>query len=147
MTAITFNRYETPWLPIALQEFGTHEIAGIKNNPRIVEYHDKTSLSANDDETAWCASFLTWSLEQAGYKSTKSAWARSYLSYGIKLDQPIPGCIVIYDRGNGMGHVHFYLYSKGDNHYGIGGNQSDEVNVSAYGKSRVLGYVWPVKAA
>lgn len=140
-----FNRFEIPWLAKALQEYGISEIAGIKNNPRIIEYHSKTSLEAKDDETSWCASFLTWCLENSGYKSTKSAWARSYLKYGIKLDQPIPGCIVIYDRGNGFGHVHFYLYSKGDNHYGVGGNQSDEVNVSAYGKSRVLGYRWPEK--
>lgn len=142
-----FNRFEIPWLAKALQEYGVSEIAGIKNNPRIVEYHSKTSLEAKDDETSWCASFLTWCLENSGYKSTKSAWARSYLNYGIPLDKPIPGCIVIYDRGQGMGHVHFYLYSKGDNHYGCGGNQSDAVNVSAYGKSRVLGYVWPVKEA
>jgi uncharacterized protein (TIGR02594 family) len=140
-----FNRFEIPWLAKALQEYGTSEIAGIKNNPRIIEYHSKTKLEAKDDETSWCASFLTWCLESSGYKSTKSAWARSYLDYGIKLDKPVPGCIVIYDRGNGFGHVHFYLYEKGDNIYGVGGNQSDMVNVSAYGKSRVLGYRWPEK--
>ena len=145
--SIIFNKMDAPWLLRALQEFGTSEIAGIKNNPRIVEYHSKTKLQADDDETAWCASFATWCLETSGFKSTQSAWARSYLNYGIKLDAPVPGCLVIYDRGNGMGHVHFYLYSKGDNIYGIGGNQSNEVNVSAYGKSRVLGYRWPERAS
>lgn len=140
------NKLDVPWLPTALGEFGTTEIAGIKNNPRIVEYASKTTLNAKDDETPWCAEFVTWCLETAGYKSTQSAWARSYLEYGVKLDKPVPGCIVIYDRGNGMGHVHFYLYEKGDNIYGVGGNQSNAVNVSAYGKSKVLGYRWPVKA-
>jgi uncharacterized protein (TIGR02594 family) len=142
----TINRLELPWLPIALKEYGVSEIVGIKNNPRVVEYHDKTSLSANDDETAWCSSFATWCLESAGYKSTKSAWAKSYLDYGVKLDKPIPGCLVIYDRGNGLGHVHFFLYEKADNIYGVGGNQANQVCVAAYGKSKVLGYRWPVKA-
>ncbi|HEY8272143.1 MAG TPA: TIGR02594 family protein [Pseudobdellovibrionaceae bacterium] len=143
---LTFNKFEVPWLITALQEYGVQEIAGVKNNPRVIEYAAETSLAAKEDSVAWCASFVTWCLETCDYKSTKSARARSYLDYGIKLEKPIPGCIVVYDRGGGMGHVHFYLYSKDGKEYGCGGNQQDGVNVSGYDKARVLGYRWPMKA-
>lgn len=70
--SVTFNKLEVPFLVTALQEYGQHEIAGIKNNPRIIEYADKTSLHAKDDETAWCSSFVTWCLETSGYNSIHS---------------------------------------------------------------------------
>lgn len=133
-----------PWLRIAETELNQSEIVGSKHNPRIVEYHSATTLKAKDDETAWCASFVCWVLEKAGYKSTDSAWARDYLNYGQKCD-PQYGCVVVFSRGSSSGHVGFYVKSEGDYIHVLGGNQSNQVNVSKYPKSRVLGYRWPVK--
>lgn len=133
-----------PWMNVAEAEKGVSEVAGSKHNPRIVEYHQSTTLKAHDDETAWCASFVCWVLERAGYKSTKSAWARDYLKYGLE-SSPQYGCIVIFTRGTDSGHVGFYVKSDAEYIYVLGGNQNNQVNVSKYPKSRVLGYRWPVK--
>jgi len=137
----------TPWMDLANHELGQSEVPGVQDNPRIVEYHSVTTLKATDDETPWCSSFVSWVLEKSGYKSTQDAWARSYLNYGTKLDKPKYGCLVIYDRGAGKGHVHFYVREDAEYIYGIGGNQDNTVKLKAYPKSAVLGYRWPVAKA
>lgn len=47
---------------VAKTQLGQKEISGSKDNPKIVEYHDATTLKATDDETPWCASFVNWCL-------------------------------------------------------------------------------------
>lgn len=133
------------WLKIAFSEVGQKEIPGSKDNPRIVEYHSITSLKATDDETMWCSSFVCWVLEMCGIKSTRSAASRSYLNYGEKLSKGKRGCIAVFSRppSTTSGHVAFYLYET-DNHIAVlGGNQDNQVKVSLYKKSNLIGYRWP----
>lgn len=138
---------EIPWLKVALKEKGTAEVPGPKDNPRIREYHGSVDLIAGDD-TAWCASFVSWCLEHAGYKSANSARARDYVRYGLPMDKPTKGCIVIFWRGApdaATGHVGFYMGEKPDSILVLGGNQSNQVCEAFYPKHRVLAYRWPVK--
>lgn len=139
------------WLEVARGELGQKEIAGAKDNPRIVEYQQATTLKATDDETPWCASFVCWVLEQAGIESTRSARARSFESWGqnMPLELLAPGAIVVFWRGRskaaGKGHVGFYV--GGDPASGriavLGGNQGDSVSISTYKTDKVLSYRWP----
>lgn len=129
------------WLAIAKKEIGIKEIMN-GDNPRIVEYHSATTLAAVEDSVYWCASFVCWCLESAGIQSTKSAWAKSYLSWGYPMDKPETGCIVIFTRGTG-GHVGFYTGEDKEYIYVLGGNQGDQVNISPYSKANFLGYRWP----
>jgi peptidoglycan hydrolase-like protein with peptidoglycan-binding domain len=71
-----------PWMAVAMQEMGQREIRGAVHNPRIVEYHETTTLRAQTDETAWCASFVNWCLLQVGIDGTNSAAAASWLNWG-----------------------------------------------------------------
>lgn len=135
------------WLQIAGKELGQMEIPGEGHNPRILEYHQSTSLKATEDEVPWCAAFMCWVLEKAGIPSTRSAMARSYLKWGAPLDEPEIGCIVVFWRGSResySGHVAFYLGETDDYIKVLGGNQSDQVCISFYGKDRLLGYRWPI---
>ncbi|MFY9223123.1 MAG: TIGR02594 family protein [Blastocatellia bacterium] len=131
------------WLNIARGEIGTKEIAGSRDNQRIIEYHSTTG-KFGDDEVPWCASFVNWTLKEAGIKGTGSAMARSFLNWG-KPTEPKPGAVVVFSRGNNpsQGHVGFYLGTEGNMVKVLGGNQSDQVKVSYYPKSSVLGYRWP----
>ena len=133
-----------PWIEIAEKEKGTHEVKG-GENPRIIEYHSVTNLKAQEDEVPWCAAFVCWCLEKSGFKSTKSAWARSYLNYGEKLDHPKEGAIMVFQRGEDSGHVGFYIGEDKDFFHILGGNQHDEVCVGYYAKHKLLGIRWPVK--
>lgn len=134
------------WMTIARGEIGVKEYSGkFNNNPRIVEYHKATSLGASEDEVSWCASFVGWVLQQAGFTGTRSALARSYLTWGSALSEPRYGAVVIFRRGNSatFGHVAFIQKFDDTHIWCLGGNQSDSVKVSRFSRSSVLGYRWP----
>lgn len=135
-----------PWFDIAYKELGTKEVTGSGDNPRIVAYHRSTSLDApfaSNDETPWCSSFVNWCVERSGHAGTDSAWARSWLSWGRPTNTPTKGCIVVFTRGTSSGHVAFFISKTATKIKVLGGNQSDEVNISDYPASRLLGYRVP----
>ncbi len=129
---------DAPWFDIAVQEKGVKEIRGRVDNPRIVEYHQTTTLRATDDETPWCSAFVNWCMQQAGIQGTNSASSRSWRNWGKRLREPRKGCIVCFN-----GHVGFYDSERGRKIMILGGNQSNQVNIIPYSKSRVLTYRWP----
>lgn len=131
----------TPY-EFAKLEIGTTEVPGPVNNPRIVEYHATTTLKATDDETSWCSSFVNWCVKKAGFKGTNSAAARSWLKWGVVTDDPKEGDIVIFKRPPSptSGHVAFFVKKEGDFIYCLGGNQSNQVRISKYKASDLLGY-------
>lgn len=121
-------------------ELGVKEVRGGENT-RIIEYHASTRLKANEDEVPWCSAFMCWCLERVGIISTKSAAARSYLDWGVEIEEPYEGCVVIFKRGEPpAAHVAFYVKESGDWLFCLGGNQNDKVCVNAYPKSDLLGY-------
>lgn len=136
---------DVPWLRIAYGEIGVLEYAGEKNNPRIVEYHQATTYRAKDDETPWCSAFVNWCMRQVGIKGSGEANARSWLTWGRKIDAPVHGCIVVLKRGTSptSGHVGFYIETHGENVVVLGGNQSNTVKLSNYPGADVLGYRLP----
>ena len=124
----------------AKAELGQKEIKGLENNPRIVEYHQTTSLRATTDEVSWCSSFVNWCHKQAGIAGTDSAAARSWLRWG-KAVEPVEGCVVVFKRGAPpSGHVGFMVKRDGTHVWVLGGNQSDQVKISVYKAADVLGY-------
>ena len=142
-------RMTTPlWMRIAEAELAAsvREVPGPDSNPRIVEYHSATSFKATDDRVPWCSSFVNWCLREAGIPGTRSAAARSWLTWGDPLETPEYGCIAVLARGTNpaQGHVGFYTDTKPDGHILVlGGNQADAVSIAAYAPARVLAYRWP----
>lgn len=131
------------WIDTARKFIGQGEVKGPKHNNIIVNWWKSIELPYRDDETAWCAGYVGAMLQHSGYPFLKSAWARNYLKYGVKLDKPAYGCIVVFERGSG-GHVGFVVGkdAKG-NLMVLGGNQADAVNIKPFSTARVLGYRWP----
>lgn len=135
------------WLLTAKAEIGTAEVRGEVHNPRVVEYHSTTGLSAQDDETPWCSSFVNWVFEQEGIAGTDSAAARSWEDWGRPLERLVYGCVVVFWRGdpNGwQGHVGFYV---GHDDQGrilvLGGNQGNAVSIYPYPVRRLVAMRWP----
>lgn len=138
---------EPEWMRIARNELGVSELPGADHNARIIEYHAKTTLKATADEIPWCSSFANWCMAQAGIKGTGSAAARSWMSWGVPLAEPIPGCIVVIWRGEVLStaaHVGFLAQMPNRLHIPIlGGNQGDRVSIANFKAGRLLGYRWP----
>ena len=132
------------WIDEARKFIGLREVKGGQHNAEILQmWRDIKRGGIKDDETPWCAAFVGAMLERAGIRSSRFESARSYLSWGMQLPEPVPGCVVVFTRDGG-GHVGFVIgQDKAGNLLVLGGNQSDEVNVRAFPRSRVAGYRWP----
>lgn len=142
----------TKWLKTSANYLGQREVKGPHNNPEIMKLLDvadgkkdgKTLQGIANDEVPWCASYVSGVLEESGVRSARTAWARGYLNWGVKLDGPAVGAIVVFERGPKSGHVGFIVGKNQDGHLVVqGGNQSDMVRNSPFSLGRVLGYRWP----
>ncbi|NQZ77276.1 MAG: TIGR02594 family protein [Ekhidna sp.] len=133
-------------LKIAFQELGVKEIAGAEDNPTIVKYAHESSFDwVNDDETPWCSIFVSWVAMKCDLKRSKKANARSWLHVGSNTSNPEPGDVVVFWRESPeswKGHVGFFTgYSKDATRvYCLGGNQGNQVSLSAYPTDTVLGF-------
>lgn len=136
------------YMEIARSLIGTKEIAGKTDNPKIMEMYKTVGHAwVEHDEVAWCAAFVGYCLEKAGLQSTRALNARSYLTFGteVKLENAKEGDIVVFERGTGgQGHVAFYVGATATQIRVLGGNQSDQVSIASYPKSRLLGIRRPV---
>jgi uncharacterized protein (TIGR02594 family) len=132
---------------IAVAELGQKEVQGNGNNPTIINYAREAGFDwINDDETPWCSIFLSWVAMKAGLVRSKQASARSWLLVGQHTDSsPLPGDMVIFWRGSPTsweGYVGIFLGFSydGGKVYCLGGNQGNQVSISAYPRNTVLGY-------
>lgn len=136
-------REEFSWMAVALGELGVREVMGPGDSPRVLEYLASTDLdraAAADDETPWCSAFVNWCVEKVAMAGTNSAAARSWLGWGRTLYVPRRGVITVLKRGEGHGHVGFFVSRSTDGVTLLGGNQDNRVCVATYDITRVLGY-------
>lgn len=134
-------------LKIAVPELGQKEISGPEHNPTIVNYAKEAGFTwINDDETPWCSIFVNWVAKKAGLPTSNKLNARSWLLEGQVVDNtPEPGDLVIFWREKPQswkGHVgiFFGFSADGKRVYCLGGNQGNQVSVSAYLRDTALGF-------
>lgn len=92
----------------------------------------------------WCARFMNYVLQRAGYRGTGSDLARSFLSYGTRIGGPRIGAIAVFGRGPRSGHVGIVsaIAANGDPII-ISGNHGHRVAEAPYPRARAIGYVLP----
>ena len=137
---------QAPWLRVARAEIGVRALPAGSSNPRITEYHAGTNVAGHDDKVSWCASFVQWCLARVGIGGTGSALARSWMAWGVPLDEPRVGCIAVLWRDDPQGwkgHVGFFLRDEGDEVVLLGGNQLEAVREHRYPRIQVLAWRWP----
>jgi len=137
----------------------------VKNPPKHVhvsveyigmnEYNDRVAIKnyvgVDPKHYEWCAAFLNAVLEESNMENLHDTnhqaplLARSFLDWGISVDIPMAGDIVVFPRGNSewKGHVGLYLntvYKNGKEYYRIlGGNQNNAVSIDLYLAKKALG--------
>lgn len=133
----------------ALAHYGLTEVPGKNHNPKILEFFRVIGHSwVKNDELAWCAAFINYCLKTTGHAHTGKLNARSFLGLQNAILFPELGDIVILWRGSKMGpygHVGLYINEDNTHFYLLGGNQSNQVNISRYPKNRLLGIRRPQK--
>ena len=142
------------WLEIARAEIGIRETPGTIATPRILEYLATTPLKdgGKTDETPWCSSFVNWCLKQCGIQGTRSAAARSWLTWGEARDHRPGAIVVIHHRSGGTSitssgfHVAFSLGGDAHGIRLLGGNQGDAVSEIIFPLDRwdIVACRWPL---
>lgn len=137
-----------PWLDELVRHIGEREIKGPKHNPLIVDWGRAAGISWwNNDEDAWCAVAVNGVLAETGHTGTRSALARSFLSWGVELLKPTRGAIVVFPRGKSTlyGHVGIVEKVHGNSITIVNGNIGDMVKRSTRKVTEILpgGIRWP----
>lgn len=133
---------------------GTEERDGTRDNPHINAWLEESGFdpSVVHDEIAWCGAFACHIAIRCRLKRPSlPARARSWLTVGtpIALAEAEPGFdVVILRRGlnspgadvlDAPGHVGLFSALRPGLVLLLGGNQGDEVNVTAFPQDRILG--------
>jgi uncharacterized protein (TIGR02594 family) len=126
------------YLETADSYFGLHEVEDRQELKEFMEYDPVVY--------EWCAAFVNAVFREHGIPGSESVsehplLARSFLDWGVEVDEPDFGDLVIFDRGNEgwQGHVGFYMGTYGNSYMILGGNQDNQVNYEFYPISRVIG--------
>ena len=148
---------------------GVREVAGSGDNPHIVSFIAtcRPHAEADDisDQTAWCSAAVNAACFVAGYETTNSLRARSWLRIGTPVAQvkdAEEGDIVILGRGRkpypgpnvvaAPGHVGFLANkphlptprSRPTSVSILGGNQGDAVSIKTFHVERIVGIRRPM---
>lgn len=138
-----------PWMKLAHSLVGTNENNAV---PLIKEMHKVAKLGGHGPSTPWCASFVSYVLENSGIASQKSARAFDYKNYGVAAPQgTFPyGAILVFN----FSHVSFCAGEEGGYVLSLGGNQTSkakgsmrnggETTISRIGKNKVIAVRLPV---
>lgn len=138
-----------PWLDYLTNHIGLKEVPGAAHNPQIVQWGKDAGIGWwNNDDDAWCAVAVNAALVHSGYPSTRSALARSFTRYGMRLAKPLRGAIAVFPRGTNpmYGHVGIIDEIRADGTIVIvNGNVSNMVKRSVFRTASILpdGIRWP----
>lgn len=136
---------EPLWLRIARDDLGQAETTGPNDSPRIRKMLGRLGLTWLAGQP-WCGIAVADWMSTADIEPAKNSFrAKAWLDWGIPLDAPTVGAVVVFERKGG-GHVGLVV---GRDEKGrllvLGGNQGDKVCISPFDMTRVLGYRWPMK--
>jgi uncharacterized protein (TIGR02594 family) len=138
------------FIPSAVQRTPTVSETKLITAIQYIDYSERTHRAelreftgVDPVRTEWCAAFVNAVLNESGIEGSESVsehplLARSFLNWGTDVDNPLPGDLVIFPRGNfgWQGHVGFYISTvviNGIDYYQIlGGNQNNRVSIELY---------------
>lgn len=143
-----------PWIKVANGMMGTKEVRGKRNNPTIMAWAKLLSSSVkkifHGDVVPWCGLAMAYIYgPRCDCKIPKTPlWAKSWARFGFGLLFPRKGCLGVFKRPGGGGHVGIIIgctsRKPGVGYYYVqGGNQSDSFNITRIRRNRCIAWRWP----
>jgi len=130
----------------ALSEYGTLEVVGNGNNPKILAWAQEVGSEVAEvykaDAIPWCGLAMAIFAQRAGKMLPKSPlWALSWAVFGDYIETPMLGDVLVFTRrtadGKKAGHVSLYVGEDKTTYHCLGGNQSDAINITRIVKTRL----------
>lgn len=129
---------------VRIGKLNTNEIPGPKSNPEILKLAETAGVRDiyKNDDVAWCAvaqsAICITAHKELPFTGFDRLRAASFLKFGIPVTEPVLGDILVFTRTGG-GHVGMYVGEDKDCYHVVGGNQSNQYNVTRILKSRLSG--------
>lgn len=141
---IVLDKLQAKFVDFIAPYYGMKEIKGKAHNKKVVNLFQELGFThLKTDETPWCSAFMNFCAKKIGANYPNGLRARNWLKCGVKINTPNVGDIVVFGWGgknSTAGHVGIYVCKDGDKIYCLGGNQTDEVNITQFCAKDVLGY-------
>jgi uncharacterized protein (TIGR02594 family) len=122
-----------------LDHYGTQEVAGPRNNDKIMKWAEELKLKAyTADSIPWCGLLMAKVAKDAGKPVVDGPlWALNWSKFSKnRVKTPKLGDVLTFKRPGG-GHVGLYI-AEDETHYHVGGgNQSDDTNIIRIAKNRL----------
>jgi len=149
MRRISLSRLAVAVITMGALNTGAHSAASayhnkVNSSDIVTEARRWIGTNPTGRDRLWCARFMNFVLQRAGYHGTGSDMAGSFASYGQRVWGPRVGAIAVMKRDNNGGHVGVV---SGIDHNGnpiiISGNHNRPVDVGVYPRERIYAYVVP----
>ncbi len=140
-----------PWFEEAVRLIGTKETPGPGDNPLLMDMAKDLDIDYAGDDVPWCGLFVghcVGSMLPGEALPNGLLGARNWLKFGTECT-PQRGSVLVFwrhRRSGWQGHVGFYHGEDQGAYHVLGGNQSDQVNVTRIARNRLLGARWPTTA-
>ncbi len=122
----------------ALKLYGTTEAPGDReDNPEIINWAKELGLKDYvHDSIAWCGLFVAIVAKRAGKEVVANPlWAANWSKFGTAQQRAMLGDVLVFSRPRGN-HVAIYIGEDETTYHILGGNQSDQVNITRILKAR-----------
>ncbi|WP_199725243.1 NlpC/P60 family protein [Gemmobacter lutimaris] len=141
---------DPPWITEAKTVLGLHET---RDNAALKAWLRSDGKTLGDPKALpWCGDFTETAIKNSlpaepfsGALGANPYWARNWALFGTACE-PCYGCVLVFERSGGGGHVAFAVGQDDAYFFCLGGNQNNAVNVSRIAKSRLLASRWPATA-
>jgi uncharacterized protein (TIGR02594 family) len=126
-----------------LSRYGLTEVNGPQSHPDIIKMGQELGIEIEDDSTfSWCSILLCYYAKKLSYEQPNSPAARSWLKMPLVVLKPTLGDVVVLWRespSSWKGHVGLFINWDKDFVWLLGGNQNNQINISKFTRSRILG--------
>jgi hypothetical protein len=108
---------------IANNELGIRELTGHNDGPRVEAYLSVVKLGKGQP---WCAAFVSWVYQQAGFPKPRSGWSPDLFPKARLARSALPGDVIgiYFPALKRIAHVGIAVTQKGDYIYSTEGNTS-----------------------
>lgn len=140
----------------ALKLYGTQELVGKGSSKTILDWADELARELpdayarwagtwyEDDSIPWCGLFMAVVAARAGKRPpVKYLSAIQWALFGSAASKAMLGDVLVFNRPGGA-HVALYVGEDATAYHCLGGNQSDQVNVTRIAKNRCVAIRRPI---
>jgi len=132
----------------ALKCYGLKETPGVGNTQDVIDMATYLGGVIEDfytqDSIPWCGLAVSYWIARANFEPPQNfsqVRARDFATWGTAVDKASFGDILVFWRGSRAGrdgHVGLYVAENEKFYFVLGGNQSDQVNITKISKTRLL---------